>query len=385
MTKAGEQMRIAHISDCYLPRTGGIETQVRRLAQAELAAGLEPFVVSATPATENEISIPGETDNGVPIHRLAVRMPGDLPVTPHIGKRLREVLDGNCDVVHIHGGLVSPFAWPALRTVNKMGLPAVVSVHSMWPQHTLAQKLMSPTIRTLKHANVVWSTVSEAAVPAIQAVLGEDQEVHVLPNGIDIDRWRNTAPVPDYATGDPITIVSVARLSQRKRMVPLVEMLSSARRQVPAEIPMRALLIGQGSERRRIERAIAKQGLDWVELPGLMTHDQILETYDTASMFVASAVLESFGIAALEARTAGLPVVGFAQSGVSEIVTDGQEGLLATDDAGMAAAIAKLTTDHALRTKITSHNRETVPPFSWPDCVATATRLYDLAIAHNNS
>ena len=377
-------MRVAHISDCYLPRTGGIETQVRRLTQAELAAGLEPFVISATPANENEISIPGETDNGVPIHRLAVRMPGDLPVTPYIGKRLREVLDGNCDVVHIHGGLVSPFAWPALRTVNKMGLPAVVSVHSMWPQHALTQKLMAPSIRTLKHANVVWSTVSEAAVPAIQSVLGEDQEVHVLPNGIDVDRWRNTAPVPNYATGDPITIVSVARLSQRKRMVPLVEMLSSARRQVPAEIPMRALLIGQGSERGKIERAIAKHGLDWVELPGLMTHDQILETYDLASMFVASAVLESFGIAALEARTAGLPVVGFAQSGVSEIVTDGQEGLLATDDAGMAAAIAKLTTDHGLRTKITSHNRETVPPFSWPDCVATATDLYKLAIANSS-
>lgn len=373
-------MRIAHISDCYLPRTGGIETQVRRLTQAELTAGLEPFVVSATPANENQISIPGETDNGVPIHRLAVRLPGDLPVTPHIGSRLREVLDGNCDVVHIHGGLVSPFAWPALRTVNKIGLPTVVSVHSMWPQHSLTQQIMRP-LRTLNKPNVVWSTVSKAAVPAIQQALGDGQEVHVLPNGIDIDRWRNTNPISEYQQGDSVTIVSVARLSQRKRMVPLVEMLAEARSQVPPEIPMRALLIGQGSERGKIERAIAKHDLDWIELPGLMTHDQILETYDTASMFVASAVLESFGIAALEARTAGLPVVGFAQSGVSEIVTDGQEGLLATDDSEMAAAIARLTTDHNLRTKITRHNRETTPPFSWPDCVTTATELYELAIS----
>lgn len=373
-------MRIAHISDCYLPRTGGIETQVRRLTQAELAAGLEPFVISATPANENEISIPGETDNGVPIHRLAVRLPGDLPVTPHIGKRLREVLDGNCDVVHIHGGLISPFAWPALRTANKMELPAVVSVHSMWPQHAITQKLMFP-LRSLEHSNVVWSTVSHAAVPAIQGALGHDQQVYVLPNGIDVERWRDTNPVPEYQAGDPVTIVSVARLSHRKRMVPLVEMLAEARRQVPPEIPMRALLIGQGSERGKIERAIERHELDWVELPGLQTQDQIRETYDTASMFVASAVLESFGIAALEARTAGMPVVGFAQSGVSEIVTDGQEGLLASNDHEMAAAIARLTTDHALRAKITRHNRETVPPFSWPDCVAKATELYELAIS----
>lgn len=373
-------LRVAHISDCYLPRTGGIETQVRRLTQAEKAAGLEPFVVSATPANKNEISIPGETDNGVPIHRLAVRLPGDLPVTPHIGKRLREVLDGNCDVVHIHGGLVSPFAWPALRTVNKMGLPAVVSVHSMWPRHKLSRQIMLP-LKTLRGSNVVWSTVSHAAVPAIESALGEDVDVHVLPNGIDIDRWRNTNPVSEYQPSDPITIVSVARFSSRKRMIPLVKMLATAREQVPDEIPMRALLIGQGGELGKVQREITKQGLDWVELPGLMTHDQILETYDNASMFVASAILESFGIAALEARTAGLPVVGFAQSGVSEIVTDGQEGLLATDDAGMAAAIAKLATDHALRTQITRHNRKTVPPFSWPDCVAKATDLYDLATA----
>ena len=35
-------MRVAHISDCYLPRTGGIELQVRGLSQAQLAAGESP-------------------------------------------------------------------------------------------------------------------------------------------------------------------------------------------------------------------------------------------------------------------------------------------------------------------------------------------------------
>lgn len=375
-------MRIAHISDCYLPRTGGIETQVRRLTQAQLAAGHQPFVISATPANDHQLSIPDETDNGVPIHRLAVRLPGDLPVTPHIGKRLREVLAGNCDVVHVHGGLISPFAWPALHAVNQLNLPAVVSVHSMWPQRSLSQRLMIP-YRVLKHRNVVWSTVSHAATPAIKAALGADQEVYVLPNGIDVEHWRNPAPVGEYRPGDPITIVSVARFSPRKRMLPLIEMLAQARQQVPTEIPMRAMLIGEGVEHSKTRHAIAKRKLDWIELPGLMTHDQILKTYESASMFVASATLESFGIAALEARTAGVPVVGFAQSGVSEIVTDRQEGLLATDDRTMAAAIAELATDHPLRTAIARHNRETVPPFSWPECVATATELYELAIAKN--
>lgn len=375
-------MRIAHISDCYLPRTGGIETQVRNLAQAELQAGHEPFVVTATPANAKELSIPNEHDRGVPIHRLAVRMPGDLPVTPHIGSKLREVVDGNCDVVHIHGGLVSPFAWPALRTVSKMGIPTVISVHSMWPQHA-ATRLGIQALRIKPQPHVIWTTVSRAAVVPLQAALGKDHKIRVLPNGIDVDHWKNTGPVPEYQRGDTVTIVSVARLAPRKRIRPLIDILSDARKLVPEGIPLKALIIGDGPERKQIAKSIARDKLDWIELCGTLSHDEILKVYDDASMFVASAHLESFGIAALEARTAGVPIVGFQDSGVSEAVTNGEEGLLVGDDDQMASAIADLATNHKYRSEIMRHNRLVPPPFGWSECVTQAVNLYELAISGN--
>ena len=68
---------------------------------------------------------------------------------------------------------------------------------------------------------------------------------------------------------------------------------------------------------------------DVVELVGRLTRDEIRELFSSADIFVAPANLESFGIAALEARCAGLPVVAKARTGIREFVEHGREGLLA--------------------------------------------------------
>ena len=47
-------MRILHVSDCYAPRTGGIESQVRDLARAQVQAGHEVHVLTATVGDEGE-------------------------------------------------------------------------------------------------------------------------------------------------------------------------------------------------------------------------------------------------------------------------------------------------------------------------------------------
>ena len=64
-----------------------------------------------------------------------------------------------------------------------------------------------------------------------------------------------------------------------------------------------------------------------------------------AHVFVAPADLESFGIAALEARCAGLPVVAKSSGGVREFVRDGVEGLLCDTDEDMVQALVRLGSD----------------------------------------
>lgn len=371
-------MRIAHISDCYLPRTGGIETQVRGLSQAQRGAGRQVAVVTATPAEPGRAVIHGEVDEGVPVHRLAVGALGGLPVTPHVGGRLRAVLTEHADVVHVHGGLVSPFAWPALATAVRSGMPVVVSVHSMWDGWSGAIRAAGRAAGWTRWP-VVWSTVSRAAARSLSAALGPGADVRVLHNGIDIAQWR---PPPDGARSHPaFTIVAVTRLAMRKRASALLDILQQARAQIPGHIPVRAVLIGDGPDRARVERTIASRGMGWVTCLGWRSHAQIREVFTDSDVFVNATRLESFGIAALEARTFGLPVVGLASSGIGEFITHGQEGLLGADDAALARAVATLAMDPDLLAAMTRHNLAHDPPFGWPTVVARADQHYRDAVA----
>lgn len=369
-------MRVAHVSDVYLPRTGGIESQIRGLTQAEQAAGDQVSIFTATPASRHQAVIPGEVDNGIPVHRLAIRLPGSLPVTPHVGARLARELQGHTDVVHVHGGLVSPFAWPALRTVVKAGLPAVVTVHSVWANWS---KPIGATRNLAGWSRwpVVWTTVSEMAAESLQRALGPACQVQILPNGIDIDTWRGE-PSPDKNPQE-LVIVSVARLALRKRSLALIDVLTAARQQLPPEITLRAILVGDGPDRSKIERVLAERKMTWVELAGWRNSSQIRKIFSRSDAFINPTRLESFGIAALEARTFGLPVIALSGSGVTSFVQDGIEGLLADDDAGLVKAIVRLGTDPELLARLGSHNRDTVPPFGWPDVIETAHNLYGQA------
>ena len=113
-----------------------------------------------------------------------------------------------------------------------------------------------------------------------------------------------------------------------------------------------------------------------VDLPGRLTPDEVRATLAASDAFVAPATMESFGIAALEARTAGLPVLAYSSTGIRSFVRDGVEGLLADDDRAMVAAMARIASDDALRRRIADNNASTEPEQSWPHVLETAERLY---------
>ena len=82
-----------------------------------------------------------------------------------------------------------------------------------------------------------------------------------------------------------------------------------------------------------------------------------------------------FPVAALAA------VAGMDGSGISEFITHRTEGLLAPDDAGLAAALVELAEDRNLLNSITAHNRAAAPPLGWADVLARVEALYTAARA----
>ncbi len=357
-------LRIAHVTDFYLPRVGGIEMHVAGLAGQQRRAGHEVDVITV-----------GGVVDGDDLHPTA--RPTSASFSPRtVRGATRALLDGGYDLVHAHAGLATPLTFTAAQAAGRAGLPTTVTVHSMIGP-------LASTYRALDAAThwrrwpVAWSAVSDAAAEPLRGLLGPDRVVDVLPNAIDVEAWR---PLPRSSRHDgELVVVSVMRLAPRKRPLPLLRLLRDAQRAIAPAHTLRVVIVGDGPQRPAMERFLERHDMGWVQLVGLQGHEAIRRLFRAADLFVAPARKESFGIAALEARAAGLPVVAMACSGVGEFLEHGSGGLLVEDDRAMSATIANLATNPMDLAGMTVHNRLIRPPFGWAQALERTEAVYERA------
>ena len=142
---------------------------------------------------------------------------------------------------------------------------------------------------------------------------------------------------------DRVVLVSVMRLAARKRPMQLLAMLRAARAQLPPELRLEAKIIGSGPKRPAMAGYLRKHrnGLGGADrAAGPAGHPRGVRRRRPVP--VPRHAGDRFGIAALEARCAGLPVIAFAGTGVSDFISHDRNGLLVADDAGMVEAIRAL-------------------------------------------
>ena len=364
-------MRIALISDCYVPRLGGIEIQMHDLARHLPATGHEVVVVTPTPGPE--------VVDGVRVRRLDVPLlPFDIPFTRKAFRlTARALAEERIDVAHFHAGIASPLAYGAARAAQRAGIPTVITVHCMWSYATPLFALLDVVGRWSRWP-VVHSSVSDVAARPIRRIVRGRADVLVLPNGIENDAWT-----VDRAPSRPgqVTFVSVMRLAPRKRPLHLLRMFTDVVERTRDVAEVRLIIIGDGPERPQLEKYVHTHGLtDRVDMVGRRTRDEIRGIFSDADVFVAPANLESFGIAALEARCAGLPVVAKARTGIREFVTHEREGLLADSDRDMVSQLTRVVVDDRLRARMSEHNRTVPSSVDWKDVVDRNVEAYRLAI-----
>ena len=339
-------MLILHVSDCYQPRVGGIELHVRDLAERQRAAGHTVVVATRTPGTSYDV----EDD----VRRVGL---GDRA---WLGREAP-------DVVHAHVSVVSPFALAAARRAGRLGIPTVVTVHSLW-SHVGPLPELARDLGGMRGWPVVWSAVSERAALPVHACLG--LPVHVVANAVDLDAWTPLPAIPEDGTA---RVLSVMRLTSVKRAMPLVRVLH----QVSRSTDLRATIVGDGPQRPAVERYLRRHRLtDRIRLAGVLDRSEIRRHLESASVFVAPAHRESFGIAALEARASGVPILASARSGVATFVEHGRDGLLARDDQELEHHLHALLTDHELRRSIARHNRLVPPVQGWDEALVRNDELY---------
>jgi len=364
-------LKIALLCDWYLPKVGGMELHLHDLALRLAEKGHVVHVLTPVPGR-------AETD-GIRVHRLNVPLFQYIRLTWTLGA-FREIASiirkERYDVLHCHTSYIAPAAYGGAYLSNKLGVPAVITFHS----------ILGHFIRVLAALNrlfhwsrwpVVFSAVSQVVASDIKRLVSP-REVHILPDAVDPSEWKVR---PIQRGSREIRIVSVMRMSPRKRGKALMKIIDRVRTRIPRDISLKVIIIGDGIQRKALERMISRLRLeDTVKMVGYQTRTAIRDYFAHADIFVLPAKLESFGIAALEARCAGLPVVAMKNTGVEEFICHGREGLLAETDHEMVALLVRLILDRELRLSMARHNRETPPFTNWEEVIAKHMELYQLAI-----
>jgi glycosyltransferase involved in cell wall biosynthesis len=363
-------MRIAHVTDFYLPRLGGIEMHVHDLATRQRAAGHDVEVLTSTPAGPTRAE-PAD----VPVLRVTEAFRRPAALHPGAAALARGLLrPGRYDAVHVHVGVFSPLAFASIAAAVEAGAPVVVTLHSFLTRWEQAFRALDTAVG-FSAWPVVWTAVSDVAAAPVRRLVG--RSVSVLPNGIDPAEW-SLRPAPRRT--EEVVVVAVMRLAARKRPLPLLRMLRRVRRLLPASVDLRAVVVGEGPQRPALERYLWQFRMGgWVQLPGRLSRAGIRQVFERADVFVAPAVLESFGIAALEARCSGLPVVGRAGSGLAEFVTHGRDGFLATSDRDLVRVLAGLLARPGERARMTAHSRRPPSGVDWDSVLRRTAAAYGTA------
>lgn len=373
-------MRILHVSDCFLPRAGGIEVTVSDLSRQQAAAGHDVRLITLTverssgaPESDVRTRDAWVTDqSGVAVRRpRSARLPDRLRL---IRAAQKEAASGSYDVVHAHASTFSPLAFAIALGTKRRRRPVgtIITIHSLWRYYTVLYRI-ADLLLGWSRLPMVWSAVSRCAADSVSRAARTRLIVPVLSNGLDLQTW----PRPDrHVPSEGVRLISVMRLAARKRPRALVRTLRRAHRILGPGHGMTMTIVGDGPQRQHLERYLQRHHMtDWVEVTGHLPRAEVAEHLRRADVFLAPASLESFGIAALEAHAAGLPVIGRLGTGLADYVRDGIDGRLVDSDRAMAAAIVELVRARE-QGETWWVEQPAVDQFSWAEVMNRAEELY---------
>ena len=248
------------------------------------------------------------------------------------------------EFIHAHWSTYpATAAWTLARAMQRP-FGFTCHAHDVFVNHQLlARKIADAALAvTISRHNVDWldRNVSRLA----------QSKMEVVHCGVDLahTQWR-----PDGRTGN--LILGVGRLVPMKGFGTLIEALAVLRAR---GVEFRCLLVGEGPERAALQASVIALGLqDQVELPGALPQERVRAALDEAAVFTLPCEIAADGsrdgipVALMEAMAVGCPVVSCPVSGVPELISDGEHGLLVPphDPQALANALRRLLGDAALR------------------------------------
>ena len=226
---------------------------------------------------------------------------------------LERIRPDSFDIVHAHFLYSDGVA--AARIAERAGVPLVVTVRNtdvyrfmplrpdLWrlARHVLSQ---AAYVTFLSHANRQFVMDKVSPAPTTGRFL-------VVPNGV-ADYWLDTAP---SRTDNPeLRVLYVGDFSTNKNIVRVIRAVD----RIAAHRPVRLTLVGDGGNgERRVEKACSEVSNAVVNRVGRISNEVTLRSlYESHDVFAMPSILETFGVAYVEALSQGLPVICSRNQGI---------------------------------------------------------------------
>jgi phosphatidyl-myo-inositol dimannoside synthase len=207
-------------------------------------------------------------------------------------------------------------------------------------------------------------TTSAYSAAAIAREYGIDPaRIRVVPESIELDRWREALDAAESLPRDPPGILCVAHLYPRKDVAALLEAMTRIRS------PAILRVVGIGPELERLRSLAGRLALGArVEFADQISYARLAAEYRRATIFCLPSRQEGFGIVFLEAMASGASIVAAAAGAVPEVLSGGDCGVLVPpgDPASLAAALQDLLEDPARRARLAAAGLRRVERFDAP-------------------
>lgn len=363
-------LRVCHLGKFYPPASGGIESHLQTLAQAQARLGMAVDVLcvnhrdrrgaDSTWRAFARTPTVAEHDGPVRLTRLGRRASlARLDCCLGLPRRLWRMNLERYDLLHVH--VPNPTMLLGLFACRPR-VPWVISYHSDVIRQKSLLLLQRPFENwVFRRARAVFAA-SPAYVAGSSYLQRFTDKIALNPYGIDLAAFLHPAPAARQAAerfrtayGEPLWL-SVGRLVYYKGLANAIRALT--------QVPGRLMIVGDGPLRGELERQAQDAGVaDRIVWHAGLSRDELIGAYLAAAAlwFPSNARSEAFGIVQIEAMACGRPVLNSAipGSGVAWVSRDGETGLtVPVDDwQALAAAAQRLWHDAELRGRLGAQAR----------------------------